>query len=118
MENSQGNVIQNETKERRLSLLSLISFLVSVLGFVLYCIAFEVDVRFIYVITSIISVILPIVAKKIRLNTNKKGKVFEILSIVIGGFNFYCVIFALTEWPIFVAYLGWICCGIFYKFTK
>lgn len=118
MENNQNNVIQGETNKQGLSILSLISFLVSVLGLILYCMAFEVDVRFILVITSIASVILPIVAKKIRLDNNKKGKVLEILSIILGGFDFYCVIFALTQWPIFIAYLGWICCGIFYKLIK
>ena len=97
MENNQNNVIQGETNKQGLSILSLISILV---------------------ITSIASVILPIVAKKIRLDNNKKGKVLEILSIILGGFDFYCVIFALTQWPIFIAYLGWICCGIFYKLIK
>ena len=39
----------------------------------------------------------------------------ELVSIIVGGFNFYCIIFALTSIPIFIGYLGWVVCGIAYK---
>ena len=118
MENNQNNVIQSEPNKQGVSVLSLISFLVSILGVILYGLAFEVDVRTIFVIISIVSVVLPIMAKKVRIKNGKKGRGLEILSIIIGGFNFYSVIFALTQMPILIAYLGWIGCGVLYKSIK
>ena len=107
------------THKSSMSIFSLISFAISIIGAVLYGMVFKFNsVLIIWIITSIISVILPIIAKIIRLKRQQSGKIFEILAIVVGGFNFYCVIFVLTKLPIFVAYLGWICCGFLYKSIK
>ena len=101
------------------SLISILSCIVSILGTVLYGAIFSNgDLVPIFVIVSLLSIVLPLIAKKLRLNAQKKGGFFEIVAIVIGGFNFYCIIFALTKAPIFIAYLGWLVCGIIYKLIK
>lgn len=114
---------QNENTDKKgVSVLSLIALLTSIIGFVLYGFMFEIDnvniILPIWVIISIFSIILPIIAKAVRLKNNQKGKIMEIISIVIGGFNFYCIIFAITKLPIFIGYLGWIVCAIIYKIIK
>ncbi len=98
---------------------SILSCVVSILGTVLYGAIFSnSDLAPVFVIVSLLSIVLPLIAKKLRLNAQKKGKFFEIVAIVIGGFNFYCIIFALTKAPLFIAYLGWLVCGVVYKFIK
>jgi len=98
-------------------IMSLVSIGVSILGTVIYATLFS-GLTWLFVVISIASVVLPPIAKKLRIIQEKKGKVFEIIAIVVGGFNFYCIFFALTTLPIFIGYLGWIICGIAYKFAK
>ncbi len=99
--------------------MSLISFGVSVLGTAIYASLFSGSgLTWLFIIIGIVSVILPLIAKKIRITQAKQGKTFEIIAIVIGGFNFYCIIFALTTLPIFIGYLGWVICGIVYRTVK
>lgn len=96
--------------------LSIISLIVSILGVVVYAICFENNAFVpLFVVLGIASIILPCIAKNHRIRTNKAGKWMEIVSIIVGGFNFYCIIFALTSMPIFIGYLGWVVCGIVYK---
>ena len=100
-------------------IMSLVSLGVSILGTVIYATLFSGSgLTWLFVVISIASVVLPPIAKKLRITQEKKGKVFEIIAIVVGGFNFYCIFFALTTLPIFIGYLGWIICGIAYKFAK
>ncbi len=100
-------------------IMSLVSIGVSILGTVIYATLFSGSgLTWLFVIISIASVVLPPIAKKLRITQEKKGKEFEIIAIVVGGFNFYCIFFALTTLPIFIGYLGWIICGIAYKFVK
>ena len=102
-----------------MSVMSLIAFAVSILGVVIYSSLFSGSgLIWLFVLVSLASVILPPVAKKMRLAQGKKGKAFEIIAIIIGGFNFYCVFFALTTLPIFIAYLGWVASGVAYKMVK
>jgi len=103
---------------RRVSIMSALSLVTSVAAFQLYTALFK-DIRVVslFIVTSVVSLILPVIAKKVRVNRNRKGKVLEIIAIVIGGINFYCVIFALTKWPIFIGYLGWVASAIAYKAT-
>ena len=70
---------------------------------------------FLFVLLAIASLVLPVVAKKHRVKRGRQGKWMEITAIVIGGFNFYFVIFALTQLPDVVCYLGWVIGGIAYK---
>lgn len=102
-----------------MSIMSLVSLAVSVLGTVVYGSLFNGSgLIWLFIILSIVSIVLPPIAKKVRIKNAKKGKVFEIFAIIIGGFNFYCVFFALTTLPIIVAYMGWIVCGVAYKLVK
>jgi len=104
---------------REFSWISILSCAVSILGTVLYGAIFKNgDLVPAFIIVSLLSIVLPLIAKKFRLNAQKKGKFFEIVAIVIGGFNFYCIIFALTKAPLFIAYLGWLVCGVIYKLIK
>ena len=102
-----------------MAIMSLVSLAVSILGTVIYGTLFSGSgLTWLFIILSIASVVLPPIAKKVRIEQNKKGKVFEILAIIVGGFNFYCIFFALTSLPIFVGYLGWVGCGIAYKMVN
>lgn len=99
--------------------MSLVSLGVSILGTAIYATLFSGSgLTWLFIIIGIVSVVLPPIAKKIRITREKQGKAFEIIAIVIGGFNFYCIFFALTTLPIFIGYLGWIICGIIYKIVK
>ena len=100
-------------------IMSLVSLGVSVLGTVIYATLFSGSgLAWLFSIIGIVSVVLPPIAKKLRITQEKKGKTFEIIAIVVGGYNFYCIFFTLTTLPIFIGYLGWIICGIAYKFVK
>ena len=102
-----------------MSIMALVSLLVSILGTAIYSSLFSgFGLAWLFIILSITSIVLPPIAKKLRLAQAKRGKAFEIIAIVIGGFNFYCIFFALTSLPIFIGYLGWVGCGIAYKMVK
>jgi len=111
-----------EKNERvRISLFSVVSVLASAIGVVLYSLCFSthsVAVFTLFKVVAIVSIIIPPVSKAQRLSVHKSGKALEILSIIIAGFNFYCVIFAFTKLPILIAYLGWVICGVTYKLAK
>lgn len=102
-----------------MGIFSLISLAVSILGTVVYCSLFlGFGLTWLFIILGVASVVLPPIAKKFRIEQKKKGQVLEIIAIVIGGFNFYCIFFALTSFPIFIGYLGWVGCVIAYKIVK
>ena len=102
-----------------MSIMSLAALLVSILGTAIYSSLFSGSgLAWLFIILSITSIVLPPIAKKLRLAQAQRGKAFEIIAIVIGGFNFYCIIFALTSLHIFIGYLGWVGCGIAYKMVK
>ena len=102
-----------------MSVMSLVSLAVSILGVVIYSSLFSGSgLIWLFIMVSIASIILPPVAKKIRISNEKKGTALEIIAIVVGGFNFYCIFLALTTLPIFIGYLGWEICGIVYKMIK
>lgn len=102
-----------------MGIMSLMSLAVSILGTVVYGSLFSGSgLSWLFIILGVASVVLPPIAKKIRIEQKKKGQVLEIIAIVIGGFNFYCIFFALTSLPIFIGYLGWVGCGLAYKIVK
>ena len=102
-----------------MAVMSLVSLAVSILGTVIYGTLFSGSgLTWLFILLGIASIVLPPIAKKVRIEQDKKGKVFEILAIVVGGFNFYCIFFALTSLPIFIGYLGWVGCGIAYKMVN
>ena len=102
-----------------MAVMSMVSLAVSIVGTVVYGIAFSnPEWTWGFIILGIVSIALPPLAKKLRIEQDKKGKVLEVLAIIIGGFNFYCIIFAISSLPIFIGYLGWIGCGIAYKMVK
>jgi hypothetical protein len=102
-----------------MSILSLVSLIVSVVGQVMYYLLFSnSSLSVVFIIISVVSIILPTISKKIRIAQGKKGRVLEIIAIIVGGFNFYCVFFALTSLPVIIAYLGWVIGGVAYKVVK
>ena len=110
-----------QEKNNNYSLLSIISLLISILGFALFVIILQYhlkELKTLFVIIAIISIILPLISKRIRIDLNKSGKGAEIAALVLGGYNFYCIIFAFTNWPLYMAYLGWVIAGIVYCVTR
>lgn len=106
-----------------MSAMSVASLAVSMLGCVLYVSLFGGSgLIILFVVVSLASVALPPIAKKYRLSKKKEGKVlseaFEIVAIIIAGFNFFCVCFSLTNLPAIVGYMGWIISGVVYKMIK
>lgn len=102
-----------------MAVMSLVSFAVSILGFILYCSLFEGSgLGALFVIVALASVVLPPVSKKFRLAQNKKGKALEIISIVIAGFNFWCVCVIIARLPALIGYLGWVISGVAYRMVK
>ena len=76
-----------------MAVMSLVSLAVSVLGTVIYGTLFsDSGLTWLFILLGIASVVLPPIAKKVRIEQDKKGKVFEIFAIVVGGFNFYCIL--------------------------
>lgn len=99
-----------------MSIISVISLVVSIAGVVLYSSLFAGSgLGILFIIISLVSVILPPIAKKVRITQNKRGKTLEIIAIVVGGFNFYSIIFALTALPAIIGFLGWLICGVIYS---
>ena len=75
-----------------MAIMSLVSLAVSILGTVVYSTLFSGSgLTWLFIILGLASVVLPPIAKKSRIKQGKKGKVFEIIAIVVGGFNFYCI---------------------------
>lgn len=102
-----------------MSILSLVSLAVSILGVVIYSVLLSGSgSAWLFILLSIASVALPPIAKKVRISRGKKGTVFEIIALVVGGFNFYCIFFALTDLPLLIGYLGWVISGVAYKMVK
>ena len=102
-----------------MAILSIITFIVSILGFILYTLLFTAPaLKGLFIAVTIISIILPPIAKKVRIMQEKQGKVFETLAIVVAGLNFYFLIFALTTLPLYVGFLGWVVCGIACKIAN
>ena len=100
----------------KVSALSILSFVISLLGFICYVLLLAgIAIIPIFVVLTIASLILPLIALKRRYSTGKDGGGFEVAAIVIGGFNFYFIVFALTKLPMLIGFLGWIVIGIIYK---
>ena len=81
------------------SLLSIVSLVISILGFVFYAMLLDKK-GFVYLpwlVFSVSSIIVPIIAKYIRKRHGKRGKAFEVAAMVIGVFDFYFVFFAATK---------------------
>lgn len=101
--------------------MSFVSLAVSILGSVIYSSVFSGPGLILpFIIISIVSIALPPIAKKMRIAKGKMAiaTVIEIIAIAIGGFNFYCIFFALTTLPLIVGYSGWVISGVAYKMIK
>ena len=91
--------IENKKTAKSFSVLSIISSVISVLGFVFYAMLLD-GKGFVYIpwlAFSVLSIIVPIIAKYIRKRQGKRGKAFEIAAMAIGAFDFYFVFFAATK---------------------
>lgn len=116
-----GNQIAQK-KQNHISAWSVICLLTSILGFALYSVVLgplkSTFTLLLWITVSVLSIIQPPIVKWIRLKGSDKGRGFEIASIIIGGFDFYFVVFAYTKWPVVIAYLGWLISGIAYSLVK
>ena len=109
----------SENKSVKRSVWSIVSLTVAILGIVFLELFFKVGGGIFiaaFFVFSLASVILPPVAKKIRCAKRQKGEAFEIIAIIVGGFDFYMIIFAFTHLPLLIGYLGWVVCALVYKF--
>ena len=111
-----GTVKRWSVKVEEVAIMSVISLLVSILDTTIFVALFSgYGLSWLFIILSIISIILPPIAKKLRSAQKKKGRALEIIAIIVGGFNISCMVSYFTPFPIFIGYLGWIGCGIVYK---
>ena len=105
----------------RMSPISVISLVTSLLAFIFYVIILADYSDFtvtIFVLLALLSVILPPISKAIRIKKGQTGKVLEIVALIIGSFDFYCIIFALTQEPLEYGYLGGLISVIAYCVIK
>ena len=110
--------MKNRFKLSDVAPMSAIALGAGVLGVVLAWVSQGVQALFIpWVAVSMVSIILPVLAKKLRLGTFKMGRTAEIAAIFLGGLNYYLVIFG-TGLPILLGYVGWIICGLLYATMK
>ena len=81
-----------------LAIFSLLALLISITGSVLYFVMAYLSgtmykiLFHLWVIFSILSIILPIVAKLIRKKNNQKGAKLETIAVFFAGLNFYYLI--------------------------
>ncbi len=110
----------NDDKKDKFSIVSVISFLISVSALGMYGMLFEgINLFLLWIICSVASIILPIFAKSNRLKKDLRGKAFEVVALVIGSFNLYSVFFAATKIPLVVAYVVIaICCFVYAKISN
>ena len=102
---------------KNLSPLSLISLVCSLAGIGLYALFLQnptTGLRVLWIIASIVSVILPILAKTIRVKNQASGKAFEIIALIIAFFDFCIVIMFGTSLPVIIGYAVPIVCIIIY----
>lgn len=98
--------------------MSAVALGVALLGLVLAAANNAVEALFpLWVGVSMASIVLPVVAKKLRLHNLKLGRTAEIAAVFLGGLNYYLVVFA-TGLPLLLAYLGWVIGGILYYMMK
>lgn len=69
------------------------------------------------IVLGIFSIIMPAIAKRIRISKDQSGKGFELAAIVLGGIAFYSVIYLLTDFSMYAGYFGWIVGGFAYKYA-
>lgn len=113
---------ENKTQEKKsICIWSLIALIVSLAAFGSYCLVLGLKIKlFIYfwVVLGIVSVFLPSVAKHKRLSNDQAGRSLEITAIGIGGFVFAVFISILTNWSMYLSYMGWIVGGLIYRAVK
>lgn len=90
---------------KKISIASVASLIISILAFVLYGRVLSGKNMFLeWTIMSIVALVFPIFAKYCRNKRGAKGKVLEILALILGSFDFYCVIFAATTLNVYIAF--------------
>ena len=112
--------MESKPREKQaVAILSVVSLLASVAAAALFAMSFgNPRLMTVWRIVTVISLILPIAAKKIRIGQGRKGKTLEIIALILAGFAFYEVIFLSTKLNIWVGYLGFVIGGIAYRMIK
>ena len=106
-------------EKQTVAILSVVSLLASVAAAALFAMVFRnPQLMTVWRIVTVVSLILPIVAKKIRIEQDKKGKTLEIIALILAGFAFYEVVFVSTKLNIWIGYLGFVIGGIAYRMIK
>ncbi len=112
-------------KRQKISILSICSLFISIIAFIQYCIVLSgpsVTIPFWFFglavhcwsITSIFALIVPILAKWHRKLKGYKGKTLEIVTLIIGAYNFYFAILLTTQIPLYICYAIIIVCCVLY----
>ena len=90
---------RNEAMKTRLSIVSILSLIISVLALVLFGMLLDsgrtfprLAIYWAWIILSVISIVFPIFAKYCRNKRYAKGKTPEKIALIIGAFDFYSVI--------------------------
>lgn len=114
---SLDKIVLKKDSKKRISFLSICSLLISIIDFALYCIVSSgpsVNTPFwfvsvaanLWVPTSIIALLFPILAKWRRKLRDYNGRTLEIIALMIGSFDFYFVFFAISLTSLYI------CCAI------
>ena len=112
--------MESKPREKQtVAILSVVSLLASVAAAALFAMAFRYPrLMTVWRIVTFVSLILPIAAKKVRIEQGRKGKTLEVIALILAGFAFYEVVFVSTKLNIWVGYLGFVIGGITYKMMK
>ena len=112
--------MESKPREKQtVAILSVVSLLASVAAATLFAMVFRnPQLMTVWRIVTVVSLILPIAAKKIRIGQGRKGKTLEIIALILAGFAFYEVIFVSTKLNIWIGYLAFFISGITYKMMK
>ncbi len=91
--------------KKKVSIFSIVSFLLSVIALILYVMLLNgTNVFIIWIIFSVLASLFPLLSKFIRNKKGKKGKGIEITALIIGGLALYFVFFAATKINIYFVF--------------
>lgn len=107
-------------KKDKMSICSVVALILSIIALILYEMVFyNSGIYYVWILASVTAFVFPVLAKRIRVKAGKRGKWLEIAALVLGSFDFYCVIFAATKWNINIAFaLIAIVCVLYAKLSN
>lgn len=89
----------------KMSITAISSLIISIFAFILYAMVLDgSNVYILWIFASTAALCFPVFSKYCRNKKSSKGKAVEIIALILGAFDFYCVIFAATAWNIYIAF--------------